>query len=101
VLICCTSCNNALSPLENDLSAALRTPSAALRARDAENKPIRAEIEADGKTYDYSDGVGIERMPPPKYDRGTRSLMRALPGGADAQAEVIAKMLWGPGPTAE
>ncbi len=38
--ICCTGCNNALSKLENDLCSALREPSAALGARNADNHPI-------------------------------------------------------------
>jgi len=90
--ICCNDCNNAISPLENDLCKALRAPSAALRARDAENQPIRAEVEADGKTYDYADGLGNLRLPVPKYEHG--ELVFPLPGEPDKLADVIAHQLW-------
>lgn len=90
--ICCNDCNNALSPMENELCAALRESSAALGARDAENQPIRANIAVDGKTYDYALGLGNERLPPPKYDKG--ELVFPLPGDPDELAGVIAYQLW-------
>ena len=90
--ICCNDCNNAISPLENDLCKALRTPSAALRALDAENQPIRAEVEADGRIYDYADGLGNQRLPAPKYEDG--ELAFPLPGDPNELAEVIADQLW-------
>ena len=90
--ICCTDCNNAISPLENDLCKALRAPSAALRARDADNQLIRAEVQADGKTYDYADGLGEQRLPAPKYDDG--ELIFPLPADPGKLAEVIAYQLW-------
>src|SRR5438445_13829873 len=89
---CCNDCNNAISPLENELCKALREPSAALRARDAENQPIRAKVEADGKTYDYADGLGNQRLPGPKYKDS--ELVFPLPGDADELADVIARQLW-------
>ena len=90
--ICCSDCNNAISLLENDLCKALRAPSAALRARDAENQPIRVEMAADGKTYDYADGLGSQRLPGPKYEGG--ELTFPLPGDSDELADVIAHQLW-------
>jgi hypothetical protein len=90
--ICCTGCNNAISEIENDLCTALRELSAALGARNADNQPIHAEVEANGKTYDYSEGVGEQQLPQPKYDG--RALTFPLPGGVEQQAEEIAKRLW-------
>jgi hypothetical protein len=92
--ICCSDCNNALSPLESTLCDALREGSAALRARHADNKPIRAKIQIGEKHYDYADGVGNERLPKPVYDATTRTLTFPLPGGAEKQAEAIAQVLW-------
>ena len=90
--ICCTACNNAIGVIENDLCAALRSASAALCARDGDNEPIHAEVEANGKRYDYADGVGEQRLPPPMYDG--KGLAFPLPGGLDEQAAEIAKRLW-------
>jgi hypothetical protein len=90
--ICCNDCNNAISPLENDLCGALREPSAALQARDSENQPIRAKVETEGKTYDYADGVGNQRLPAPKYEDG--ELVFPLPGDPDKLADLIAHQLW-------
>jgi hypothetical protein len=90
--ICCNDCNNAISPLENELCKALREPSAALRARDAENQPIRAQVEADGKTYDYTDGLGNLSLPAPEFKEG--KLVFPLPGDPDKLADIIAHHLW-------
>src|SRR5712664_4165342 len=89
---CFNDCNNAISPVENELCKALREPSAALGARDAENQPIRADIKADDKTYDYAAGLGNERLPPPDYEKG--ELVFPLPGDPDEVAGVIAYQLW-------
>jgi hypothetical protein len=97
VTICCTGCNNAIGRSENDLCSALREASAALGTRDADNHPITAEIEANGKKYAYSDGMGVERMPPLKHEAG--ALVFPLPGGSDEQASAIAKRLWNAGLT--
>jgi hypothetical protein len=49
-------------------------------------------VEADGKTYDYADGLGDQRLPAPKYEDG--ELVFPLPGDPDKLAEVIAYQLW-------
>jgi HNH endonuclease len=90
--ICCNDCNNTISPLENELCKALREPSAALRARDAENQPIQAQVEADGKTYDYADGLGNLCLPAPEFKEG--KLVFPLPGDPDKLADIIAHHLW-------
>jgi hypothetical protein len=90
--ICCTACNNAISVVENDLCASLRVASAALGARNDDNEAIHAEVEANGKQYDYADGRGEQRLPSPKYDG--KGLAFPLPGGLDEQAAEIAKRLW-------
>ncbi len=90
--ICCTACNRAISVIENDLCSALRTASAALGARNADNQPIHAEVEANDKRYDYADGVGEQQLPPPRHDG--EGLAFSLPGGRDQQAAEIAKRLW-------
>lgn len=90
--ICCTTCNNAISPAENSLCSALREASVAVGARDGDNQPVHAEVTWNGKVYDYSDGLGEQRLPAPKYERG--SLVFSLPGKPKEQAAVIAKQLW-------
>ncbi len=91
---CCTDCNNALGQIEDKLCSDLRILSATLGARNSANKPIAATIQLGDKAFDYADGVGSERLPDRRYDRQTRSLKFPLPGGAEAQAACIAKMLW-------
>jgi hypothetical protein len=96
---CCNSCNNALGRIEDGLCSTLRPLSAALAARNAANKPITAAIQVGAKIYDYADGLGNERLPERRYDARTRSMKFPLPGGAEAQAGCIARMLWDSGLT--
>lgn len=91
--MCCNDCNNALSRFESILCMDLRTLSAALAARNAQNQPITAMVQFGGKTFKYADGVGDERLPPPKYDPETRALRFSLPGGAEEQATLVARIL--------
>lgn len=97
--MCCTECNNALGAIEEVLCGDLRTLSAALAARDAQNKSIATTMRVGDKTYRYADGVGEELLPAPKYDAKTRALVFPLPGSAAEQAAVIARMLWEQGRT--
>ncbi len=53
-----------------------------------------AEVTANGKKYDYADGLGEERLPAPKYEHESKRFVFPLPGGTENQAKAIAKRLW-------
>jgi hypothetical protein len=90
--ICCSDCNNALSPLENELCSSFREISAALAARDSQRRPITARIAIEDKTFDYTFGLGHERLPSP-VKKG-KKLVFPLPGDPREQAKTIATHLW-------
>lgn len=91
--ICCDDCNNAISPAEDGLGAALRSAYATVGAKADDGKPVKILLRYADRDFVLANGFADMQVNGARFDRARNSFIVPLPAGLKNQVEALAKVM--------